>query len=220
MVIFGIRLVTALSNAFADKMQNIRGVVNSVFKFIANHISISMRIIKGIIKTTLSILKGDWKGAWEGIKQIIKGNLDAVKLILKTAGSAMLQAGKNLINMLIEGIKAKIGELKNVVGGIAQSIKNRIGFQSPAKLGPGRDADKWAPNLMDMFISGISAKIGELEIASNSIAAPLGNNLPSMGNSQISRSGNIIMENPQFVNEQMSQLMLQRAMKTLIRGGI
>jgi hypothetical protein len=45
----------------------------------------------------------------------------------------MLEAGKNMMNMLIQGIKQKVEDLKNAVAGVAQKIKDFLGFSSPTK---------------------------------------------------------------------------------------
>lgn len=66
------------------------------------------------------------------------------------------QWGTNLIQNLINGITNMAGKVKDAVGNIAKNIKDFLGFHSPAKEGPGADADTWAPNLMRMFATGLT----------------------------------------------------------------
>jgi hypothetical protein len=50
-------------------------------------------------------------------------------------GSLLFNAGKNIIQGLIDGIKSKIGAVGNAIGGVASKIRGFLPF-SPAKEGP------------------------------------------------------------------------------------
>lgn len=63
--------------------------------------------------------------------------------------------GKNLISNIVDGITASVGKVKDAVSNIASTISDYLGFRSPSKKGPGSEADKWMPNLMDMLANGI-----------------------------------------------------------------
>lgn len=62
--------------------------------------------------------------------------------------------GRDLMSNFISGLKAKWESLKSTVSGIAQSIKDRIGFSEP-KLGPLSNFHTFAPDMIDLFIKGI-----------------------------------------------------------------
>lgn len=55
--------------------------------------------------------------------------------VFKNAGALLLQAGRNIINSLIQGIRDKLGPLDNILTWIANRIRQFFPF-SPAKIGP------------------------------------------------------------------------------------
>jgi hypothetical protein len=60
--------------------------------------------------------------------------------------------------------------LKDSLKSAGQKIKNFLGFSSPTKEGPGREADKWAPNFMEMFRKGIVQGLPGIRASVSSIA--------------------------------------------------
>ncbi len=51
--------------------------------------------------------------------------------------------------------------------------KGYIGHESPTKLGPGRDADRWAPNLVEMYAEGIKNSLPKLQASLGAMALSL-----------------------------------------------
>jgi hypothetical protein len=82
-----------------------------------------------------------------------KSHLETLKNI-SSQGSSW---GSNLISMLAAGIQSKFPLLSTVVSGVAGIIKKNLGFSSPTKEGPASKSDKWAPNFISMFASGLKA---------------------------------------------------------------
>ena len=64
------------------------------------------------------------------------------------------QWGKDLIDNFVDGITAKWETLKSNVSGIAQTIKNILGFSEP-KEGPLSNFHTFAPDMIDLFIQGL-----------------------------------------------------------------
>ena len=62
--------------------------------------------------------------------------------------------GKDLISNFVSGITAKWEDLKSSVTGVAQTIKNLIGFSEP-KEGPLSNFSTYAPDMIDLFIRGL-----------------------------------------------------------------
>jgi uncharacterized protein YceK len=60
-------------------------------------------------------------------------------------------------------------------------VKNILGFHSPAREGPGSDADTWAPNLVKMFASGIEGGAGDARTAAHSVISGVKGALTSGG---------------------------------------
>jgi phage-related protein len=96
-----------------------------------------------------------------------------ITTLFQTIETLLFNAGQNLINMLIKGITSKLGDLKNMLGNVAGTIGNFLGFHTPTKEGPGSTADTWAPNLMKMFAGGITSNVGLVRSAVQGVANTL-----------------------------------------------
>ena len=81
--------------------------------------------------------------------------------------------GKNLIGNFIDGIKEKARNVGSTLSNTADVIKDYLGFSSPTRLGPGRYADQWAPNLMKMLTEGIEKNLPKFQVAVNYAASAL-----------------------------------------------
>jgi TP901 family phage tail tape measure protein len=108
----------------------------------------------------------NWKKIGPAVQNVIK----AIGNWFANLGQSALKWGSNLLGMFIEGIKQKIASLKNGLTYTANQIKKFLGFHSPAEAGPGADADRWAPNLMNMYQSGIVAGAPGLRKAATTAA--------------------------------------------------
>lgn len=62
--------------------------------------------------------------------------------------------GSDLIQNFVDGLKQKWENLKSSVSGIAQTVKDFLGFSEPDK-GPLSDFHTYAPDMIDLFIRGL-----------------------------------------------------------------
>lgn len=100
---------------------------------------------------------GKVKGKLVEIAQTIEGQ---IALVVNKA----FTWGANLLGEFIRGIKSKISALPDALKGAAQKIKDFLGFHSPTKEGPGKDAHVWGPNMIKTLIEGVrktTPKLGE-----------------------------------------------------------
>lgn len=79
--------------------------------------------------------------------------------------SSAVQWGRNLISSFAKGIASAAGKVIAKAKEVAATVKSYLGFSSPTEKGPGSTSDHWAPNLMNMFSSGIQAGIPKLRMA-------------------------------------------------------
>ena len=105
-------------------------------------------------------------GAWNWVVSFVSG-----------WPAQAFQWGLNFISGLINGIGARIGDFFSMIGGIGQKIASVLGFHSPPKEGPAHDADKWMPNMMAMFASGIAAGTPTLRRALTGALVPVSTSL-------------------------------------------
>lgn len=216
-----IKVLQKLVNLWGIAFIKMKPPLQRFFNFVVPHIRNFMKIVKGIIQVFMGTIKGDWSSAWNGIKNIASGIMDNIKLILTSAAKFAYSAGKNLLDMFKQGMQSKIEGLKNVARNAANVLKNILGFSSPTKEGPGKNSDKWAPNFMDMFINGINGKIPELKLSTEMATKSLKTIVPDMKKSNTKSGGNqVIFNNPNIMNDQMAQLLLNQSSRVLARKGV
>ena len=109
--------------------------------------------------------KEKWKEVYSTIKDTLEETWEEIKNKPK-------EWGKNLIENFTKGIEEKTNSfsLKDSLKSAGEKIKNFLGFSSPTKEGPGREADKWAPNFMEMFRKGIVQGLPGIRASVSSIA--------------------------------------------------
>lgn len=186
-----------------DRWEWLKGVTQAAWNFISNFIHMEIigwqNIIQSGIQLVQNILQAGWnfvtnvvQTAWNTIHGAISAGISTVQGVIQgfigwlgnTFGGLASQAfswGANLIQGLINGIGSLLGNLKNMAANAISSLGNLLGFHSPAKEGPGADADKWMPNLMGMMTSGILLGIPGLRSAALQAAGALSTMLPAGG---------------------------------------
>ncbi|GAB4275132.1 tape measure protein [Thermincola ferriacetica] len=91
------------------------------------------------------------------VKETVSGIANEIKGIFDRTVGAAWDWGKNLIQEFIDGIKSKISAFVDTLEDVSNEIKDFLGFSSPTEKGPGRYADRWAPNFMKMFVEGLES---------------------------------------------------------------
>lgn len=110
-----------------------------------------------------------WIGLWDKIKETVQtvgnwlknfftkdvpGFFTGAIDFLKNLPAKALEWGKDLLDNFIGGIKAKIDSLKETLRGAAEKVKSFLGFSEP-KEGPLSNFHTYAPDMMELFASGI-----------------------------------------------------------------
>ncbi|MET7333269.1 phage tail tape measure protein [Nonomuraea sp. NPDC005650] len=127
--------------------------------------------IRDFFSSGWSDLQSDTSAKWEGIKKAatdkasdlvawLKGLPGKIKAEFAAAGTWLLQAGRDLINGMINGVKAKAGELAAAARGTVQSAvdaaKNLLGIHSPSTVFA--EIGKWS---VKGLIQGLESEQGQ-----------------------------------------------------------
>lgn len=206
-------------------------------KEIIRVIEIAVKLASTVISTATKVLNAAGKIVQFGLKvakvfrDVIKAAVNMGVDVGKTLGGLASKAftwGKNLIGSFINGIVSKAGSLSKALQNTAAKIADFLGFSSPTKEGPGRMADKWAPNLMRMFIKGIIDNKPNLKNAMANISGALaigdlknmsmaGVNTGSVNanNSKLQEKIQLIINNPKFFNQQDVDKMMDPVVRKL-----
>lgn len=145
------------------------GLINAIPKLIEKAPTIVMNLVEAVIMAAPKILEA---GA-ELIFKLIEGILMVIGQLV-TIGADLVNSvkdgfmeqveaakswGKDLIENFIDGIKAKWEKLKSTVTDLASTIKSLLGFSEPEE-GPLSNFHTFAPDMMELFASGIRQNLG------------------------------------------------------------
>ena len=119
----------------------IRDEVRMVWDTMAAIISTSIHIILDIISIALDLLTGHWGQAWDDCKKLVSDAISGVGRILSTFASTALtllvDAGKNIVQGLINGIGSMAGAalhaVESVGSGLLHGAESFLGIGSPSK---------------------------------------------------------------------------------------
>lgn len=133
-------------------MSLVEGLVSSLPELIMMGPEIIASVVSGIV-SAFGDLFNNGSDMVEKIKEGVMSAIEGAKTW-----------GKDLIDNFIGGITEKWDALKQKVSGIAQGIKDFLGFSEPKK-GPLSDFHTYAPDMMDLFMKGIDDNKNKLENA-------------------------------------------------------
>lgn len=167
--------------------------------------------IKGAVAVYTEAVKGFYKGMFDTLDNLTGGKLSDILGKFKEKFGEIKQAvsdklgemvqgalnwGKDLIDNFVQGIKDKIQAVKDVVGTVAQTVRDFIGFSEPDK-GPLSNFHTFAPDMIDLFAKGITDNLGTIQGAMTGMAdtvaqtdysgqlSEINNNLAGMGGQQM-----------------------------------
>jgi len=148
------------------------GLISALPKLIEKAPEIIANLVEGLIKAAPKLLEA----SLELMLTIMQGLVDAFAYMIETGKQIVekikegFQAkveeakewGRDLIQNFVDGITEKWNKLKDSVSGVAQTVKDLIGFSEP-KEGPLSNFHTFAPDMMDLFIQGIKDSTGKLQ---------------------------------------------------------
>ena len=148
------------------------GLISALPKLIEKAPEIIANLVEGLIKAAPKLLEA----SLELMLTIMQGLVDAFAYMIETGKQIVekikegfqakveeaKQWGRDLIQNFVDGITEKWNKLKDSVSGVAQTVKDLIGFSEP-KEGPLSNFHTFAPDMMDLFIKGIKDSTGKLQ---------------------------------------------------------
>jgi TP901 family phage tail tape measure protein len=134
---------TIFSWAWNAIWQTAQSIMGSIIDFIASAIWVDLmtKIAEWILK-----IEQEFQVFLGNVQWYFSGLVDSAKAW-----------GGNMIQMFVDGIKEKVAALKAGIAQIATDISDYLGFHSPTKKWPWKDADKWMPNLIKMLGDGLAS---------------------------------------------------------------
>lgn len=139
-------LIAALPELAAKAPQIIENLGSSIIQAAPKLVSAALQLILALAEGLASFF---FKITEKG-REIV----DSVKEGFQAKVDDAKNWGKDLISNFVSGITQKWEDLKSSVSGVAQTIKNLIGFSEP-KEGPLSNFHTFAPDMIDLFIQGL-----------------------------------------------------------------
>jgi TP901 family phage tail tape measure protein len=179
--------------------------------FFMAHFNNTKALVIGVWNTIKDIVTGTWNGIkggaifiWNQIYDAVAGPTirakdkvvsvwNEVKAFFSDTGSWLFNAGKNLIQGLIDGITSMINKVTEKVEEITKKIKDFFPH-SPAKVGPlsGRGGMFYAgQNIVKQLNSGMASQQAMLSASLASTAASAGSSSSSMLQSPMMQRGDV-----------------------------
>jgi phage-related protein len=191
----------------------------SIFSAIYAVVRGALNAVRNIFNSVTQALVNTIRSRGGNIKSTFSSIAATIRNVLTGIAKSAYNWGANLMSMFGKGIKNKIKELKGMALSAVREIKNILGFSSPTKEGPGKTADKWAPNLMDMFIDGIQSRQQKLAMQSKITAAMLVPNasMPNLGNS--GGNGDVVITGNSIVSNDLVQKLMNNILRTIKNRG-
>lgn len=135
------------------------------------------------------------------------------------ADNALTWAG-DMIDNFVSGITSGVSRVGDAVSGIADRIRDIIGFSEP-KIGALSQFHTFAPDMIDLFASGIEENLPTIGLAMNNMSGYVADRMPSM-----EASGNVmnnllpIVVQAYFGNEKFDEYVIDSKQRTdFISGG-
>lgn len=177
-----IQVVTsAIQGDWSGVWEGIKAIASSVWEGIKSTVTNGINAAKSVISSVLSAIKGAWDSCWNGIKTFFSSIWDGIKSAAATgvnnvyntvigikdkitgffsgAGSWLIDAGRNILQGLWNGISGALGWLGDKLAGIGDFI---VSHKGP----PSYDAVMLVKNgelIMDGLLRGMANGWGDVE---------------------------------------------------------
>lgn len=151
----------------------IQKIAEKVWQAIKNKIKSELEQAKQQVDNKMDQIKNAIKTKIDAAKKAVENAANSIKNKLSSLANSAYNWGSNLGSMFAKGIGATIDKAVAKAKSAAAKIKSYLGWSSPTEKGPGKDSDKWAPNLVNMLATGIEAGIPRIAIAASRLAGAI-----------------------------------------------
>lgn len=167
-------------------LQLIIALAEGLIKALPRLIAKAPEIIKNLLSALIQAAPLILEAGSELIFQLIEGVLSVIAQLVMI-GSDLVNAvkdgfmekveaaktwGKDMIDNFINGIKEKWEKLKSTVSDLANTVKEYLGFSEPEKGALSR-FHTFAPDMMELFASGIKQNLGLVTDAMGAVTGTL-----------------------------------------------
>lgn len=164
-------ITNKISSTWNAIVAKVTGAVNAVKTFISTGFTaaknLAINAVLGMHNRVVSTVAG--------LISFVRGIPGRIRSALGNLSSLLVNAGKNVIRGLINGIKSMFGSLSGTASEMASTIRNKLPF-SPAKEGPLSGAgapERSGARIAEGIGDGIMAELLRIDRAADALMAPL-----------------------------------------------
>lgn len=139
-------------------MNIVSALIEGVGEIASAGVQLTLGLADGLVRQMSSVVDSAHQ-IWESIKNAFKERLSQAK-----------EWGRDLLQNFISGIKEKISSLTSGISSIASTIASYLHFSEP-DVGPLSDFHTYAPDMMQLFATGIRENLGLVKDAAYDAAA-------------------------------------------------
>lgn len=153
-------VLAAVQGDWDGVWNGIGNIVTTVWDGIKANVSAAINAVSGVISSVMGYVSAYWTGVWNTVKGLVgsvwngitsvvsngvnnvlntvRGIGGKIKGAFSNAGSWLLDAGRNIIMGLVNGIKNAIGAAvnaaKNAASNVVNAAKSALGIHSPSRV--------------------------------------------------------------------------------------
>jgi tape measure domain-containing protein len=153
-------VLAAVQGDWNGVWNGIGNIITTVWNGIKAGVSAGINAVSGVISSVMGAISAYWTGVWNAVKGLVgsawngitsavsnginnvmntvKGIGGKIKGAFNGAGNWLLDAGKNIIMGLVNGIKNAIGAAvnaaKNAASSVVDAAKSALGIHSPSRV--------------------------------------------------------------------------------------
>ena len=144
----------AISTKIETVLSSVSQFINSIWTSIVTTVSQKIEEIKTFISDGFAALADLIREPLESFAKQVMDTFEGIKTKISDFIEKAKTWGMDMIQNFIDGITGKRDDLANAINGIAEKIREIIGFSEP-ELGPLSNFHTFAPDMMELFARGI-----------------------------------------------------------------
>ncbi len=171
-------VINVIRTIIETALNFIKTIFETTWNAVKTGTTTAWNFVKGIIDTTVTGIKGVINGLKTAVVTVIGDIVTTIRNIKDTivgffinAGQWLVEAGKKIIQGLIDGIKGMASKVTDAVGGVISKARDLLPF-SPAKEGP-LSGKGWTlysgQSMMEGLAKGILSQGGSVSNAIGSV---------------------------------------------------
>jgi hypothetical protein len=165
-ITMGLEVIIAFASGL---LQAAPDVLNAIIQIIGELISAVIENAPQLLQLGVQYILTFIEGMIAQISGVVSAANEIVNTLIQTIGSIAGQAftwGSDMMLNFINGIRSWFDQLVNDLKSIGQTVVNFLGFSEP-KMGPLSNFHTFAPDMMELFASGIRENADLIEDAFN-----------------------------------------------------